>query len=698
MKRSSWKDEYLYSVRLFKKRRRLLVFLVQAFSIIISFTATTNVKTVLAEEKLDRHNKSGLIEFIQPEYDGIIVDTNSSMQFVISTNYNHIIETFKVCFRLLVTKEDDVNHQTSTKTECKNFTVDNNTGRFTVIFNRKMHESSIVIGVANVLPKVRLTGAPHHHSSNTLVRTLFVSMEKFGGNLFRSITNTASDYLDDSQGLVPLATAAAFNMKVLFMARTNTLKRKNNIVTGTNTFLIKFLDPVKYSTVTDHYMKISVKLLKNSMPIKNGLIKLRLYKRRAGSDQIGKPKSNGNVLFQIDVKNNTLDSEGVIALQYWQTSAQLKSQQNILIFTIEYYNYENSGQNNGLIVFDQTIISNIMWNEKIETSCNIHYIQDNEQQQSKSFSFVETALQKRKYAFATFILSENHYLHGVIALSQSIFKFYPNAKLIVLAPQNSLSVTTISLLSNLNIVIKFVEEINYGKTFYRYPSNIWTRLQYWNMVEYDYIIPLDADSVLLKRVSYLFDGIALPKDGSLPMSHMCPMKTLSENTMTMPCCTSSFITLIRPSRKVFNVLKTWAKIHNRYIFAEFQFLNAYFYKKHVRNLHSRYYCNREHMSFKNILDSCTVYDFTNGPSKNTKKIWLYSKTEKNDLFSSKRNDEVWIKNLHTINNIWFELYSGGLKRMKQAALEKGSVDNTSFFTDLPDCNIVPECRDYVRNP
>ena len=104
------------------------------------------------------------------------------------------------------------------------------------------------------------------------------------------------------------------------------------------------------------------------------------------------------------------------------------------------------------------------------------------------------------------------------------------------------------------------------------------------------------------------------------------------------------------------------------------------------------------MSFKNILDSCTVYDFTNGPSKNTEKIWLYSKTEKNDLFSSKRNDEVWIKNLHTINNIWFELYSGGLKRMKQAALEKGSVDNTSFFTDLPDCNIVPECRDYVRNP
>ena len=160
MKRSSWKDEYLYSVRLFKKRRRLLVFLVQAFSIIISFTATTNVKTVLAEEKLDRHNKSDLIEFIQPEYDGIIVDTNSSMQFVISTNYNHIIETFKVCFRLLVTKEDDINHQTSTKTECKNFTVDNNTGRFTVIFNRKMHESSIVSGVANVLPKVRLTGAP----------------------------------------------------------------------------------------------------------------------------------------------------------------------------------------------------------------------------------------------------------------------------------------------------------------------------------------------------------------------------------------------------------------------------------------------------------------------------------------------------------------------------------------------------------
>ena len=119
MKRSSWKDKYLYSVRLFKKRRRLLIFLVQVFSIII-FTAT-NIKTVLAEEKLDRHNKSDHIQFIQPEYDGIIVDTNSSIQFVISTNYDHIIETFKVCFRLLVTKEDDLNHQTSTKTECKRY-------------------------------------------------------------------------------------------------------------------------------------------------------------------------------------------------------------------------------------------------------------------------------------------------------------------------------------------------------------------------------------------------------------------------------------------------------------------------------------------------------------------------------------------------------------------------------------------------
>ena len=35
--------------------------------------------------------------------------------------------------------------------------------------------------------------------------------------------------------------------------------------------------------------------------------------------------------------------------------------------------------------------------------------------------------------------------------------------------------------------------------------------------------------------------------------------------------------------------------------------------------------------------------------------------------------------------------------MKQVALEKGSVvDNTLFFTDLPDCNIVPECRDFGR--
>ena len=114
------------------------------------------------------------------------------------------------------------------------FYCDNNTGRFTVIFNRKIRIK--YRGVANVLPKVR-----DRAITTAAIRLLnLLSAWKVWWNLFRSITNTASDYLDDSQGLVPLATAAAFNMKG-YSSRTNTLKRKNNIVTGTNTFLIKFL-------------------------------------------------------------------------------------------------------------------------------------------------------------------------------------------------------------------------------------------------------------------------------------------------------------------------------------------------------------------------------------------------------------------------------------------------------------------------
>ena len=43
-----------------------------------------------------------IIQFTQPEYDGIIFETNSTTKFTISTNSNEVVNMYKTCFWLNV--------------------------------------------------------------------------------------------------------------------------------------------------------------------------------------------------------------------------------------------------------------------------------------------------------------------------------------------------------------------------------------------------------------------------------------------------------------------------------------------------------------------------------------------------------------------------------------------------------------------
>ena len=678
-----------------------------------------------------------IIQFTQPEYDGIIFETNSTTKFTISTNSNEVVNMYKTCFWLNVMHYTNVDQVVNMEIQCQEFNPESYTVEFNVVFNASMYNASIVSAVANIISKTKVE---NQHERYDIIRTIFVGMETFGDN-----NNDFNDHYGDFQGLVPRATATYFNMKLMFMKSNS--NRNNIAIINEDRYFIQFINPINYLTITDHYFKITVKLLKNAVSIKHGYIKLRIRKQNMGTIHIKTTgdDNHGDVFFETNVNNVAVDNDGIISLQYWQTTSQIKAKENLLIFTVEYYN-ELSKSNP--LVYDQVTVSNIMWNKPMEETCNMQELKSIKSPITKAaIAEVSTSdkkptiannnkTSKIRVAIVTFLLSNNHYIHGLIALAQSTFIQNPNIPFIVLAPANSLSNKTVDILQYLNVDVRFVEEIKYGREFFRYPTNIWTRLQIWSLEEeFEYILMLDVDSLLLKDSSILFNNMhELQEEENPPlvMNFMCPMKMIKPDAscnipdggsnvvcddvdaMSMSCCTSSFIGVVKPSKKLLNQMKTWASLHSLYTFAEQQFINAFFYRKHKHWYLGKYYCNREHLSVNivnmhKLSNECIIYDFTVGTSKNTKKIWLHSVMEVHEYstniygnMESPSLSATVIENIHDIHLLWFDYYLSALKRLSSMKIiianadggKKDKMRAIHFMTDLPECNLVPMCRSF----
>ena len=118
------------------KRRSCFIFILHV--ILICFTSSY---IVVPEDNNNKNNEDdGFVQFIKPEQDGIIVETNSSTSFVISSNSKIVVALYKVCFSLKITHEDDVNQHFQSEIECKEFNSPGSAVVFPSFTNHKVNK------------------------------------------------------------------------------------------------------------------------------------------------------------------------------------------------------------------------------------------------------------------------------------------------------------------------------------------------------------------------------------------------------------------------------------------------------------------------------------------------------------------------------------------------------------------------------
>ena len=110
----------------------------------------------------------------------------------------------------------------------------------------------------------------------------------------------------------------------------------------------------------------------------------------------------------------------------------------------------------------------------------------------------------RDGAFVTF-LSDDAYLIGARVLRQSILESGSRFPLVVLVT-DQVSEETKSLLRVDGCLIKEVEVVPNPKSDEIRYKWVYSKLRAWEMIEYDRIVFLDADVILLENIDELFSG------------------------------------------------------------------------------------------------------------------------------------------------------------------------------------------------
>ena len=121
------------------------------------------------------------------------------------------------------------------------------------------------------------------------------------------------------------------------------------------------------------------------------------------------------------------------------------------------------------------------------------------------------------------LLSNRAYLHGVVALKNSIVSTRSKYPLVVMVTPDLDSLSRRLLMSN-GCIVHEVDPVLAPpdlSTSYASPqfSEVWTKLQAWSLQHYDQIVLLDADMVLIQNMDELLE-IDLPK-GHIAACHAC---------------------------------------------------------------------------------------------------------------------------------------------------------------------------------
>jgi alpha-N-acetylglucosamine transferase len=179
-------------------------------------------------------------------------------------------------------------------------------------------------------------------------------------------------------------------------------------------------------------------------------------------------------------------------------------------------------------------------------------------------------MKAKKYSYVT-ILSDN-YLKGALALNQSI-KDHCNYPLLVLCYNTTEK--TRKLLEENGVQYKMVNMITSPLESEKY-RGVYTKLMVFNLLEYDLVVFIDSDTIILKSPDDIFQ-----KDSELRSTRMLGATALHGNELKDDEFSPGFM-VIKPSAEVFADLMAKKDNTPTYDGGDQGFLNKYFFNNWYR--------------------------------------------------------------------------------------------------------------------
>ncbi len=187
--------------------------------------------------------------------------------------------------------------------------------------------------------------------------------------------------------------------------------------------------------------------------------------------------------------------------------------------------------------------------------------------------------------YATLLTNES-YLKGVVALKHSLDAVDAAHPLVVLAPADALPASVCDQLDRLGCTLVVEERIALPAGDARYAcehfADCWIKLRLWSWTQYERIVYLDADMVVLKNIDELLErggeDLCAVQECFCPVPerrHMCPY---SLDTTQPRCYFNAGMLVLRPDRAVAEDMTRSLQrcTLSAFAFAEQDFLNDYF--------------------------------------------------------------------------------------------------------------------------
>tara|TARA_Y100001949_G_C15927916_1_gene304263 strand:+ start:317 stop:1048 length:732 start_codon:yes stop_codon:yes gene_type:complete len=233
-------------------------------------------------------------------------------------------------------------------------------------------------------------------------------------------------------------------------------------------------------------------------------------------------------------------------------------------------------------------------------------------------------------------LCDNTFLEGVICLKNSIEKVKSNFSLICMITDD-VSNNTVKILNNLNIKTILVEKI-YPERLEgikdRYSNKSWmmfTKINVWSLTDYDKLIYLDADTLMLRNSDVLFEI----KD------NFCAVKDPGYNGI------NAGVMVLTPNKDIFNEMKSLinSKDYDN-TYSDQSFTNWFYcvYKKDIKYLPYCYNVLQKRTSCAEFYNDICIFHY------NGQKPWI----------SDKSNKCCWQQGKNIEYDLWFlnREYSG----------------------------------------